>query len=220
MKDESQIRTYTNPKMLLYAITDRRLLGDTEPQRREALVRLAAKLAAQNVDYLQIREKDLPARELEALSRQIVAAVRQAGHYTKVLLSGPAEMALASAADGVHLPSTPGADAILAARHRFASQGRDPLISISCHTVEEVKKAGSAGADIALFAPVFEKKTSHETIPGRGLAALAEACRTGAPMPVLALGGVTRQNARACIQAGAAGVAAIRMFLFNDYKVT
>ena len=203
--------------MLLYAITDRRLLGETELQRRRALLALTAKLAADGVDYLQIREKDLPARELTAMARAIATAVRQAGASTRVLLNGPAEMALAAGVDGVHLPSTSGVDAVFAARDIFASHGLDPVISLSCHTRAEIEQARSSGVQIALFAPVFEKRIGHETIPGSGLTALSEACQAAAPMPVLALGGVTRQNTPDCIRAGAAGIAAIRMFLEEDW---
>lgn len=202
--------------MLLYAITARHLLGGTEPERRRALLALAEKLAAEGLDYLQIREKDLPAADLAVLSDEIVHVVRQAGCHTRVLLNGPAEVALAARADGIHLPSTAGPDAILAARRSFARSSHDPVISVSCHTLMEIKQARDLGANLALFAPVFEKQTEGRTIPGSGLAALAEACRAAAPMPVLALGGVTPQNAPACVRAGAAGVAAIRMFLRQE----
>ena len=87
-----------------------------------------------------------------------------------------------------------------------------PVIAVSCHGVEETFRAASDQARFAVFAPVFEKNMT----PGVGLAALHKACQ--AKIPVLALGGVTLQNAASCLQAGAAGVAAIRLFQENKIK--
>ncbi|HLK53916.1 MAG TPA: thiamine phosphate synthase, partial [Candidatus Angelobacter sp.] len=92
-----------------------------------------------------------------------------------------------------------------------------PVIGISAHSVTEVARAEAHGADFAVFAPVFEKNgTAHRA----GLELLRQAChRTETaqpPMPVLALGGVTLQNARQCVEAGAAGIAGIRLFQQND----
>jgi thiamine-phosphate pyrophosphorylase len=90
---------------------------------------------------------------------------------------------------------------------------RDPLISISCHSPEEVVQAAACGANMALLAPVFEKQNAPGTSP-QGLDALRQACR--AKIPVLALRGITLQNAKSCLQAGATGIAAIRLFQEND----
>jgi thiamine-phosphate pyrophosphorylase len=79
--------------------------------------------------------------------------------------------------------------------------------------VQEVNQAAANAATIAIFAPVFEKKDSPATTPV-GLEALRQACH--APIPVLALGGITLQNAKSCLEAGAAGIAAIRLFQEND----
>jgi len=87
------------------------------------------------------------------------------------------------------------------------------LVSVSCHTADEVARASSAGADYAVFAPVFEKKSSPQPIPA-GLDGLREACRQ--KIPVFALGGIKFLNAGACIAAGATGIAAIRLFQKND----
>ncbi len=100
------------------------------------------------------------------------------------------------------------------------NSGDEPAISVSCHTVADILAARAAGATLALFAPVFEKALpGSPAIAGQGLKSLAEACaaaRQPAPqpeLPVLALGGVTLQNAAECTAAGAAGIAAIRLFL-------
>ena len=68
-------------------------------------------------------------------------------------------------------------------------------------------------ADLLLFSPIFEKVDAKSVIQGVGLSALSQAVATAKAVPVLALGGVTAQNARHCLAAGAAGVAAIRLFM-------
>jgi thiamine monophosphate synthase len=88
-----------------------------------------------------------------------------------------------------------------------------PLIGVSCHSPAEVAQAAVNGATFAVFAPVFEKKDVPTTAPA-GLVLLQEACK--ARIPVLALGGITLENARSCLEAGAAGIAAIRLFQEND----
>src|ERR1700761_6433560 len=90
-------------QMLLYAITNRTLLDVDERARRERLVALAADWARGGVDYIQVREKDLPLTELQPLAASLVEAVRQTGSSTRVLVNGPAQVALDAGADGVHL---------------------------------------------------------------------------------------------------------------------
>ena len=87
------------------------------------------------------------------------------------------------------------------------------MIAVSCHSPKDVAQAAKNQATLAVFAPVFEKKDAPGTLP-QGLEALTQACH--AKIPVLALGGVTLQNAHSCLQAGAAGIAAIRLFQEND----
>ncbi len=197
-----QSSRYTAERMQLYAITDRKLFFS-----RAALLDQAAAWAAGHVDYVQIREKDLDGDALADLAAAVVQAVRKAGGRTRVLLNGPVELALAAGCDGAHLPSRMPEAAISAAKARV------DVVSVSCHTVAEIETARNLGATLALFAPVFEKKIGENVVPGQGLGALSAACKAGSPMPVLALGGVTSENARECARAGAAGVAAIRLFM-------
>ncbi len=199
--------------MQLYAITDRRLFA-----RPEELLEQVILWAESGVGYLQIREKDLPAHALTALATQIVGTVRAAGSRTRVLLNGAAEIAAATGCDGVHLTSSIADDAIAFARAALRETLTDPVISVSCHTISEVERARDRGATLALFAPVFEKRVDAEILRGQGLAALGEACRMAAPMPVFALGGVTVSNAKDCVDAGAAGIAAIRLFVAEGWR--
>jgi thiamine-phosphate pyrophosphorylase len=205
--------------MQLYAITDRRFFA-----RPEELLEQVSLWAESGVDYVQIREKDLPADALTALAVQIVGMVRAAGSHTRVLLNGATEIAAATGCDGVHLTSSIADDVIASARAALRDALTDPVISVSCHTIPEVERARDRGATLALFAPVFEKRVGTEKrvdpeiLPGQGLAALREACRVAAPMPVFALGGVTVSNAKDCVDAGAAGVAAIRLFVAEGWR--
>ncbi len=207
--------------MLLYYITDRKQFPGPEPRRRELLLAKIAEAARAGADYIQLREKDLPARELEALAREVVGMVRETRNEkreTRLLINSRSDVALAAGADGVHLPSddVPASDAravwssVLSRNVKRAT--RNVIIAVSCHTAEEVRLAEAQGADFAVFGPVFEKVGTSLCV---GLEALRAACLVG-HMPVLAIGGITLANARACLEAGAAGIAAIRLFQHND----
>ena len=207
-------------RCLLYFITDRTQFPGGERARRSALLAKIAEATCCGVDYIQLREKDLAARELEALSRDAVATIREnsltANHSpqtTRLLINSRTDVALAVGADGVHFPSndiSPEEVRRIWSKCGAGAPARErPVITVSCHTREQVLRAESEGADFAIFAPVFEKKGSAPA----GLAALREACHT--KIPVLALGGVTLQNAASCLEAGAAGIAAIRLFQEN-----
>jgi thiamine-phosphate pyrophosphorylase len=202
--------------MLLYAITSRKLLAGDESARRDALVDLARGWARGGVDTIQVREKDLPLTELQTLARRIVEAVRAEPRSTRVLVNGPAQVAIDAGADGIHLHAGMGANAVLAAQQAYARVGKEPVVSAACHSAEEIRQAN--GASMLLFSPVFEKVTGEAHQRGQGLAALRAAVELANPTPVLALGGVTEKNAAACLQAGAAGVAAIRLFLGDAWR--
>jgi len=202
--------------VLLYYITDRKQFPGPEPRRRELLLARIAEAARAGVDYIQLREKDLSTRELESLAREAVRLVRETGNVkreTHLLINSRSDVALATGADGVHLPSDdiPASDARAvwssALVRNVKRETRNVIVAVSCHTAEEVRLAEAEGADFAVFGPVFEKVgTSLST----GLDALHGVCL--GHMPVLAIGGVTLENARACVEAAAAGIAAIRLF--------
>jgi thiamine-phosphate pyrophosphorylase len=205
--------------MLLCAITSRRLLPGDESARRDRLVLLAGQWAQAGVDFIQIREKDLPLSELQPLAARMVEAVRAtnaAPRKTQVLVNGPAQLALDAGADGVHLHANAGPAAVQAAEQVYARAGRELVVSAACHSPEEIRQA--AGASLLLFSPVFEKVTGQGMSRGQGIAALRAAVEQSQPVPVLALGGVTEKNAAACVQAGAAGIAAIRLFLSDEWR--
>jgi thiamine-phosphate pyrophosphorylase len=210
-------------RCLLYYITGRSQFRGDEQARRRALLDKIAEAASAGVDYIQLREKDLTARELEALAREAVRIIREniltTNHQpltTRLLINSRTDVALAVGADGVHLPSgdisTSEVRRIWSLCGAGALARERPVITLSCHTGANILRAESDGADFAVFAPVFEKKNAAPA----GLAALREACK--AKISVLALGGVTLENARACLAAGAAGIAAIRLFQENKIE--
>ncbi len=208
-------------RVLLYYITDRTQLAASEAERRVKLLARIAEAARCGVDYIQLREKDLSARELESLAREAVRTVRHQSSHTRLLINSRTDVALAVAAGGVHLRS----DDVSAADARalLARAGRpQALVAVSCHALAEVVRAEAGGADFAVFGPVFEKPGGHvhRAQAAGGLAALREVCErtalTEKRLPVLALGGVTVENAAQCIEAGAAGVAGIRLFQESD----
>ena len=203
-------------RCLLYYITDRSQFPGDESFRRRALLAKVAEAARVGVDYIQLREKDLSTRELETLAREVVELVRENSPSTRLLINSRTDVALATGADGVHLRADDVAphevrQVLEVSAHRPLTTDHF-LAAASCHSAADVVQAESEAADFAVFAPVFEKK---DTQPA-GLAALREACQS--KIRVLALGGVNIENAAACLNAGAAGIAAIRLFQENKIE--
>jgi thiamine-phosphate pyrophosphorylase len=197
--------------VLLYYITDRSQFTGDENARRARLLATVVEAARCGVDYIQLREKDLSARELEVLAREAVRQLRTEKQKRKTvfLINSRTDVALASGAQGVHLRAY---DISPSEARRIWNQSGVLLshstVGVSCHTRAEVAHAAQEGADFAVFGPVFEKKKA--TASPVGLEALRDACQE--KIPVLALGGIALENAQACMDAGAAGIAAIRLF--------
>jgi|SRR5580704_7238475 thiamine-phosphate pyrophosphorylase len=200
--------------MLRYAITSRTLYPGDELQRQAALVRQVARWANDGIDLVQLREKDLPAASLAVLARNILKAITLATSPTRLLINGRPDIALATGAHGVHLTAAPDELTPTQVRDLYAAANlQTPTITISCHTLEDLRRARDNWADAILFAPVFEKIIAGQVItPGQGLDKLRAACTAAAPIPVYALGGVTVEKSQSCLDAGAAGIAGIRLF--------
>jgi thiamine-phosphate pyrophosphorylase len=211
---------------LLYYITDRTVFAADERTRRRRLLEKIEEAGRAGVDYIQLREKDLPTRVLDSLAHEAVSIVTRLRAEnpelkTQLLINSRTDVAIAVAADGVHLRSDDVSPQEVreiwkkcgAGSSARESSGREPLIGVSSHSSADVTQAAASGATFAVFGPVFEKKDAPETQPA-GLAQLNVAC--AASIPVLALGGITLSNARLCLEAGAAGIAAIRLFQDND----
>ncbi len=200
--------------MLRYAITNRALYSGDAPQQQASLLRQASRWAADGIDLIQLREKDLPAATLADLAGAILQAIARTAGPTKLLINSRVDIAIATRAHGVHLTGAPGELSTTQVRELYADASLPaPLITVSCHSLEEVRRARDSRADAILFAPVFEKTVADRAIiPGQGLDKLRDACSAACPVPVYALGGVTHQNAASCLEAGAAGIAGIRLF--------
>ncbi|MGH9595823.1 MAG: thiamine phosphate synthase, partial [Edaphobacter sp.] len=154
------------------------------------------------------------ASDIAALAREILETIAAISVVTKLLINSRADIALAIGAHGVHLTSspeelTPTQIRILYARVSLTA----PIVTTSCHSLNEVQRAREDHADAILFGPVFEKTVAGQSVnSGQGLDRLRAACMAASPVPVYALGGVTLTNASACTDAGAAGIAGIRLF--------
>jgi thiamine-phosphate pyrophosphorylase len=179
----------------LIAVSDRRSLG-------MPLGTWLQVLGKAQVGAVQLREKDLADRARWALARN----ARRLLPETRLLINGRVDIARAVAADGVHLPA---AEIPVAAARRVAGADSGMLVGRSAHTLDEVEKAASEGADYVVFGPVFPT-ASKPGASAVGLQALAQACSLG--VPVLALGGVGEGELAAVARAGARGMAGIRAF--------
>ncbi len=189
-------------------VTDRRALSSAPGEQTRLLLEKMESVADAGAAWIQVREKDLPGRELAAL---LAEALRRIPHSCRIQVNDRVDVAIAVGAGGVHLgeSSLPVSEAKRIVRERIP--GADFLVGVSVHSLEPAEAAQRAGADYAIFGPVF--KTPSKTAFGhpQGVNQLAEVCK-GVSIPVLAIGGITLQNARECAMAGASGIAAIRLF--------
>jgi len=189
---------------------DFRLLLVTD--RRQAaggnLLDAVARALAGGVQAVQLREKDLGARELLELARELRRLTDR--HGAKLLINDRVDIALASGADGVHLGV-----ASLPPEEARRILGADRLIGCSTHGKEQLAAAVAGGADFATFGPVFATPSKAKFGPPLGVEALRRACATVA-LPVFAIGGIGRENVGEVIAAGAHGIAAISAVLAAD----
>jgi thiamine-phosphate pyrophosphorylase len=171
--------------------------------------------AADGIDLIQLREKNLDAGALFALAEAALQTLREMRSSTKLLINTRADVAIAACAHGVHLTADPDELTPQQVRELFTHAGLPaPIVSVSCHTPSDIARARHNAADLILFGPVFEKRIKGQLLSaGAGLEALVFACAIAQHVPVLALGGITPQNSAVCLASGAAGVAGIRTFM-------
>ncbi|HEY0004130.1 MAG TPA: thiamine phosphate synthase [Pyrinomonadaceae bacterium] len=197
------------PQPITYLITS----GETTPRTTPAsedfrqLLALVRAAVYAGVSLIQLREKHLRPHTLYELTAR--AAEITGDSPTRLLVNDRADIARAAGADGVHLAANSLEPHII--RQAF---GTDFLIGVSTHTLDQARSARDLGADFAVLGPIFKTPSKRGFGPPLGPDKLREAARALAPFPLLALGGVTLENAHACLRAGARGIAAIR--LLND----
>jgi thiamine-phosphate pyrophosphorylase len=203
---------------LLCYVTDRRSLSPNAGSGSlDPLVRKIQELVAAGVEWVQIREKDLSGKELAHITEE---AVRSAGKYsregltTRILVNDRLDVALSEDAGGIHLREN---SAYASDVQRLVTQVRKGaphynfLIGVSCHSREGAVAAAESGADYLFFGPVFATPSKAAFGAPQGLKRLEDVCGS-VSVPVMAIGGISLENAASCIAAGAAGIAAIRLF--------
>ena len=219
--------------MLCY-VTDRSVFAGEPVQAHKILLKKIAAAAAAGLDWIQIREKDLSGTECSSLAREaiklaakaasadaqstdrsargsppVVASSREAPP-ARIVLNDRLDIALAAHTGGVHLgeQSLPPEEArrLVKSLHR-----KDFLMGVSCHSLDAAREAERGGADYLFFGPVFATPSKATYGAPQGLDRLSKVCRA-VRLPVLAIGGITLENAAACLSVGASGIAAISLF--------
>ena len=185
----------------------------------QPLLEKIALLAAAGVDWIQLREKDLSGKQSASLAKQALIRVGKqkssAEAATHILMNDRLDVAIAERVGGVHLGEdslrTADVSRLLQAPHFTPGAQRDFFVGVSTHSLEAARSAEAAGANYVFFGPIFATPSKAAYGAPQGLAQLAEVC-SAITIPVLAIGGTTIENASTCFSAGAAGIAAIRLF--------
>jgi thiamine-phosphate diphosphorylase len=190
--------------LIRHFVTDRRRFDLSIDE----LVARAANAVRAGVDVIQVRERDLPDGQLIALVRRIAGVA--AGTGTRVVVNDRADIAIAAGAAGVHLRG----DSLPASRvAAFAAAHGGFVIGRSVHSLADVDAAvAGGGCDYLLFGTVFPSAGKPGGHPVAGLDALRAVCARS-PLPVIAIGGMTAENATLVRDAGAAGFAAVGLFM-------
>jgi len=201
---------------ILCYVTDRRSLPlSTSADSHHLLLDSIASAAAAGVDWIQLREKDYSGREWATVVKESLERVKRAGSSTRILVNDRLDVALACGAGGVHLSENglPVGDACRLRDEFFAArnQSADFLVGLSCHSIGAALGAARAGADYIYFSPIFFTPSKANYGPPQGVERLARIC-AAVEIPVIAIGGITAENAPECLRASASGIAAIRLF--------
>jgi thiamine-phosphate pyrophosphorylase len=190
---------------LSYLITDRRIIPRaTNKSAGEGLLDFVKSAIVAGVDLVQIRERDLPGRDLLYLTQRLAKVAIDSG--ARLLVNDRADIAAACQGAGVHLATRSLPVAVV--RKTFGDQ---LLIGASTHSLEEACEAEDGGANFVVFGPVFETASKLVYGPPLGLEAL-QAVTGKIRIPVLAIGGIKLSNFREVLKAGAQGIAAISLF--------
>ena len=185
----------------LYLVTDRNAA-------RRPLVEVVEECLRAGLRAVQLREKDLPVRDLLDVATALREATRR--HGAALVVNDRADVALAVGADGVQRTH---ASLPTEALRRIAP--RPCLVAASVHSLAEAREAEQQGADFVVFGPVYDTPSKRAFGPPQGLTALEKV--TGAlRAPVIAVGGITPARVAEVSAAGAAGVAVISAILASS----
>jgi thiamine-phosphate pyrophosphorylase len=195
-------------KTKLCLITNRKLLTPTHLSQNldnslDNLFQFCLQASEAGIDIIQIREKDLSAKELANFVTKLTSVIKN----TSILVNDRLDIALSCGANGVHLPSNsfPIKDVRKLVGDKF-------IISASTHSIKEAKQASEQGADFILFSPIFDTPSKRAYGSPLGLELLKQAVNT-VSSPIIALGGINSENASSVLQCSVAGLAAIRLFI-------
>jgi len=183
-------------------------LADAPELAKELQLQKIEKATQAGADWIQIREKDLSGRELAELAEK---AIFRAGGGSAVLVNDRLDVACATGAAGVHLSEHSLAPYDAKKLVSQCGAREEFIVGVSTHSLEGAVEAERAGADYVIFGPVYATPSKASFGQPQGVARLEEVCNR-LTIPVLAIGGITLEHARDCLAAGAAGIAAIRLF--------
>jgi len=181
------------------------LVTDRHQTNGRSLVPLLQRVLTAAAPAVQLRERDLSARELVTVAREVQAVT--ASRRSHLLINDRIDVALALEGVGVNLRSN--SLPVLVARQLLGAQR---LLGISVHAVEEAVQAELQGADYVIFGPIYETPSKRMFGPPLGIHTLEKACRL-VRIPIIGIGGVTVARAREMRRAGAFGVAVITAIL-------
>jgi thiamine-phosphate pyrophosphorylase len=189
----------------LYPITDVRVSGLSHAEQ-------VARLSAGGATLVQLREKQLSPREFYLEAQEALRVARERG--VRLLINDRVDIALALGADGVHL----GQDDLgpLAARRLL---GPTAIIGFSTHNIEQATKAARLPVDYIAIGPIYPTSSKENPDPTVGVEELRRVRRAIGPIPLVAIGGITRLNARAALLAGADSVACISDLLARPAEI-
>jgi thiamine-phosphate pyrophosphorylase len=189
----------------IYPITDTQLSGLSHAEQ-------VARLVEGGASFIQLRDKISAPREFYRQVAEALQVARQ--HGARIIINDRVDIALALKADGVHLGQ---ADIPVAAARRLL--GEEAIIGFSTHNAEQARLAATLPLDYLAFGPVFPTSTKENPDPVTGLAALAEVATVKGPFPLVAIGGISRENALEALRAGADSVAVIAQLVADNTKI-
>ena len=197
-------RSFTLPRV--YVLTDVRLTGFSHAEQVELL-------SLGGATFVQLREKHMSPLEFYEQAKAAVAVAERRG--VQLVINDRVDVAIAAGAHGVHL----GQDDLPPAAARKLL-GPSAVIGFSTHNVAQALEASKLPVDYLAIGPIFATTTKSDTSPVLGLEGLRAVRKVIGYFPLVAIGGITHENARNVIEAGADSVAVISAVLSDPRQIT